>query len=132
FHAERRRLLSWLVGSWAVAALVVVGVGLMSSRAQAWGRAHSRIGQEWARDREAFHAITRAMDGASDLSTGLGGALEAVRGLMGVTAAVVNRLEARGGRLAHVAQRRVPDDRLDAYPSGPLVGAAHGRATARV
>ncbi|PYN93796.1 MAG: hypothetical protein DMD89_23545 [Candidatus Rokuibacteriota bacterium] len=128
FHAERRRLLSWLVGSWAVAALVVVGVGLMSSRAQAWGRAHSRIGQEWARDREAFHAITRAMDGASDLSTGLGGALEAVRGLMGVTAAVVYRLEARGGRLALVAQRGVPDERLEAFSSRPVDGTDLGDA----
>jgi len=127
-HAERRRLLSWLVGSWAVAALVVVGVGLMSSRAQAWGRAHSRIGQEWARDREAFRALTRAMDGATDLSTGLGGALEAVRGLMGVTATVAYRLEARGGRLALVAQRGVPDERIEAFSSRPVDGTDLGDA----
>ena len=127
-HAERRRLLSWLVGSWAVVALVVVGVGLMSSRAQAWGRAHSRIGQEWARDREAFRALTRAMDGATDLSTGLGGALEAVRGLMGVTATVVYRLEARGGRLALVAQRGVPDERIEAFSSRPVDGTGLGDA----
>src|SRR5262249_58339049 len=69
-HAERRRLLSWLVGSWAVAALVVVGVGLMSSRAQAWGRAHSRIGPAWARGRAAVRAITRARDRAAELSSG--------------------------------------------------------------
>src|SRR5262249_61978935 len=65
---ERRHLLSWLVGSWAATALVTVGLGLMSSRAHAREKPHSRMRQERARNREAFQAITRAVDSAKDLS----------------------------------------------------------------
>ena len=127
-RAEQRRLVSWIVGSWAAAALAIVGVGLMLTRAQARGRQPSWTRQEHTQEREAFHAITRAMDRADDLSSALGGALDVVRDLAGAAAAIVYRLEARGGRMVLVAQRGLPTERLEAFASRPLDGTELGEA----
>src|SRR5207244_1413845 len=56
------------------------------------------------------------------------GALDVVRDFVGAAAAIVYRLEARGGRMVLVAQRGLPTERLEAFASRTLDGTELGEA----